>query len=404
MNLINNIDLKYICTVIGNLSGVPIRIFDKDEQIFFHSPVLLIKDPLTVYKDTIWKIDSHIGYFITRHFNYYGVVNNNDIKIIIGPTRQTQNTSQELRELAFKADVPEEDIDDFISSMKGIVRMPLNSVLQMLCTINYILNNEKLELKDITIYESEQDDLKLFLEQQFSGINAKNNSDILNKQNAHNTYSLEQQLMSMVRKGDVSSIQKWVAEAPAVNSGILANEQLRQGKNTFVVSATLISRAAIQGGMDTEEAFGLSDTYIQQCERFNTLQQVTNLQYNMVIEFTKRMQQIRRGSNLTQLTIAVTNYIRHHLSEKIKAEDIAKAMFMSRPYLSAKFKEETGETLTDFILKEKTEEAKRLLRYSDKNFTAISSYLGFSSQSHFTRVFKKYIGMTPKEYRNKYNN
>ena len=74
---------------------------------------------------------------------------------------------------------------------------------------------------------------------------------------------------------------------------------------------------------------------------------------------------------------------------------------MSRPYLSAKFSREAGISLTDFILKQKTEEAKRLLRYSDKSAAAISSYLGFS-QSHFSRVFRKYSGKTPAEYRDKY--
>ena len=97
------------------------------------------------------------------------------------------------------------------------------------------------------------------------------------------------------------------------------------------------------------------------------------------------------------------NYIQHHLSEPISAEEMAKELFMSRPYISAKFKEETGETLTDFILKEKTEEAKRLLRYSDKSFTAIGSYLGFSSPGHFSQVFKKYTGRTPTEYREKHS-
>ena len=61
-----------------------------------------------------------------------------------------------------------------------------------------------------------------------------------------------------------------------------------------------------------------------------------------------------------------------------------------------------GKSLTDFILKEKTEEAKRLLRYSDKSFTAIGSYLGFSSASHFSRVFKACVGSTRSEYRDKY--
>ena len=64
--------------------------------------------------------------------------------------------------------------------------------------------------------------------------------------------------------------------------------------------------------------------------------------------------------------------------------------------------EETGESLTDFILKEKTEEAKRLLRYSDKSLTVIGSYLGFSLSSHFSCVFKKYAGCSPREYRERY--
>ena len=98
----------------------------------------------------------------------------------------------------------------------------------------------------------------------------------------------------------------------------------------------------------------------------------------------------------------MANYVRRHLSEPISAEAIAKELYISRPYLSKKFKEESGQTITDFVLKEKTEEAKRLLRYSDKSLSSISVYLGFSSQSHFGRVFRKYTGMNPGEYREKH--
>ena len=52
-------------------------------------------------------------------------------------------------------------------------------------------------------------------------------------------------------------------------------------------------------------------------------------------------------------------------------------------------------------LAKKSEEAARLLAFTDKSLISISDYLGFSSQSHFARVFKKYIGMTPSEYRSR---
>lgn len=395
-----NVDLPYLCKTIGNLSGIPIRLYEGDTLVFYHALVSLPVDPMTVYRSGIQAVRTHVGYFVTKHFHYYGIVNSGDTRIVLGPTRQTPDSDQELRELAFRADVPPKDTEDFVVGMKGIVRMPLESVLQMLCTINYILNDEKLELEDISIFDAEQNTLKVRLEQQRSA-RVFGSPEAQVQQNAHNTYALEQQMLRMVRKGDTAALKAWVATAPAVNGGILASDQLRQLKNTFVVSTTLVSRAAIQGGMDTEDAFALSDAFIQRCELLSFLDQITNLQYRMVLEFAERVERIRLGRQPTQLTLAVSNYIQHHLSEPIRAEKMAKELFMSRPYLSAKFKEETGETLTDFILKEKTEEAKRLLRYSDKTATAISSYLGFSSLGHFSQVFKKYTGLSPAEYREK---
>ena len=80
---------------------------------------------------------------------------------------------------------------------------------------------------------------------------------------------------------------------------------------------------------------------------------------------------------------------------------MAKEFYMSRSYLSKRFKAESNITLTDFILNRKTEEAKHLLRYTDKPLTAISLDLGFSSPGHFSRVFRKYVSMSPSDYRKK---
>lgn len=398
------LDMKYLCMVMGNLSGIPIRLYTGDTLSFYYSTVDLPKDPIVVYRDEIWKIQAHVGYYATNHFNFYGIVNSGNQKLIIGPTRQVANTERELRELAFRADVPAEDTEAFISGMKNIVRMPMESILQMLCTINYVWNDEKLTLEDITITEAEQDDLKRLLESRRSTqrMNAIA-GEAHERPDIYNTFDYEQQLLRMVRKGDVAALKSWIASAPAVRGGTLATDQLRQIKNTFVVSTTLASRAAIQGGMDVEDAFSLSDAFIQKAELLNTPNQLTNLQYHMVLEFTERVDRIRHGKQPTALILSVRNYIQHHISESIRIEDMAKALYMSRPYLSAKFKQESGQSLTDFILKEKTEEAKRLLRYSGKSSAAIGLYLGFSSPSHFVRVFRKYAGYNPGEYRERYN-
>ncbi|MDD6632712.1 MAG: helix-turn-helix domain-containing protein [Lachnobacterium sp.] len=390
------IDLIYLCKTIGNLSGIPIRIYNDKKMTFYYSLVDLPKDPIAIYENEIFKITDHIGYFATEHFYYYGIVNYGKIKIVIGPTRQIPDVEQELREMAFQADIDTADTDSFIINMKSILHMPLESILQMLCTVNYVLNGEKKTLEDISIYDSEQESYNRYI------ADLQDSPDpAYDSFNPHNTYDTEQKLMYMIEHGDYTALKEWLANAPALRSGILAADQLRQIKNTFIVSSTLASRAAIRGGMAIEDAMQLSDAYIQKCEILNSPDRIINLQYHMVLDFTEQVNAIRGGIYTSKLTIEVSNYILHHLSDSITTDAIAKELFVSRSHLSHTFKAETGVALSDFIMQKKIEEAKKLLRYSTKSLSAISTYLGFSSQSHFSRVFKKYVGENPRVYRNK---
>ena len=395
--------MQYICTVIGNLSGIPVRLYENDKQVFYHSLSNLPKDPITLYSEDIFKIKTNLGYYITPFFNYYGVINFLQHKIVIGPTRQLPANEKDLRELAFQLDLINELADDFVQAMKSIVPMPLESIMQILCVLNHIFNKEKIKLEDIQIYEFQQMEIKQQFEDERTDKNFDTLTEIHQQQELHNTLAIEQTLMNIVRKGDSAALREWIDNAPAVRGGILASKQLRQQKNIFIVTATLTSRSAIRGGMDVDDALSLSDSYIQKCELINSMINLTNLQYRMIMDFTERVERIRLGKHPSKLVIDISNYIQHHLSEAITTEDIAEYLFISRSRLSTKFKAEAGVNLTDFIMQEKIEEAKRLLRYSDKTSLVISSYLGFASQSHFSKVFKKFTGKTPNEYRELHN-
>ena len=76
---------------------------------------------------------------------------------------------------------------------------------------------------------------------------------------------------------------------------------------------------------------------------------------------------------------------------------------MSRTRLSANFKEQAGVNLSQFIQQQKLDEAKRLLRYTDKSAVAIAAFLGYGSSAHFTTVFKKVVGCTPAVYRERHS-
>lgn len=399
-----NIDLNYICTTIGNLAGMPIRIFQNSAQIFYRSVVYLPKDPITAFKDEILAVDSHVSYFVTPYFHYYGILNSGEYKIIIGPTFQVKQSDQTLRELAFLCDVTKDETKEFLDGMHSILPMPLDSILQILCVVNYIVNNEKLTINDIAIHEKEQEKLTMTAESERAIFQFDRDINTAELPELHNTLALEQTILNFIRQGDTLRLREWIKDIPAVHGGTLAFDQIRQLKNTFIITAALASRAAIRGGMDIDDAFTLSDAYIQKCELMNTIEQITNLQYHMIFEYTQRVEKLRLVKVPSKFIADITNYVHHHLSEPISTEEMAKALFMNRSWMAVKFKQETNMTLTDFILKEKTEEAKRLLRYTDKPITSISAYLGFSSQSHFSRTFKKYTGSLPNEYRKRHNN
>ena len=81
---------------------------------------------------------------------------------------------------------------------------------------------------------------------------------------------------------------------------------------------------------------------------------------------------------------------------------IAYIIFVTPGYLSKVFRDVTGMTVMQYMMKEKTEHCQNLLKYSHYSFEEIAYYFGFCSQSHFGQVFKKWTGMTPRQYRETY--
>ena len=391
----NREDLVYLCTVIGNLSGIPVRLYKDGRLSFYHSIVNLPKDPVLLAEKEILAPGDHIGFHVTLDFFFYGFVTDRRNRIVIGPSRQTAPQDQELKDMAFRLDVPADDAPDFLTGMKQIIRMPLESMMQMMCAVNFMVNHEKVTLGDLV--GGEEDPFRLEekrTEELISGKQAPSGE-------LHNTLAVEQTIMNIIRKGDVAALESFMQDAPAVRAGDMAREQLRQAKNTFIVSAAESSRAAIRGGMDVEDALASSDAYIRECEMLTDISRITQLQADMVLFYTLQVQRVRRGNDASELVRNVANYVQRHLSEAITTAQIADHLYLSRQHLSRRFTREAGVTLAAFVRNEKIEEAKRLLRYTDRSSSAIAAYLGFSSQGHFSKVFKEITGMTPGEYREK---
>jgi AraC-like DNA-binding protein len=223
------------------------------------------------------------------------------------------------------------------------------------------------------------------------------------KDSQHNSQSLEQTLLSLVERGKEAELVETLRNERKLrgNMGITANDSIRAYKNIFVTSITMVSRAAIKGGVDYETALDASDAYLQKMEALSTQQEVHELWRQMFLDYTKKVAKIRRFSSSSNVVNKALGYVADHIYEKLTVSGVAEALGYSCSYVCRVFKSDTGKTLSDCINEARIDEAKHLLATTEKSIVDISLALGFSTQSYFQTTFKKHAGMTPAKFRSK---
>ena len=281
--------------------------------------------------------------------------------------------------------------------MRQIPAFTLENFLHFLLLLNFYFNNQRKNICEIVACLHIDDNNTIYS-------NPVKNNVLKQKKKASGnssyfTRSFEKEMLNFVREGDVEGLKNFFSEKIQGNVGILSNEQIRQQKNLFIVAATLISRAAMDGGLYEDQAYQLSDMYIRKCEELFSPEAIMKLAYKMALDFTERVFSIDSQTALSPLVASVITYIRKNISADLSCKALAKRFFINRNQLSARFKKETGKTLNEFVIHERIKRAKSLLINTDKPLAEIAGYLGFSSQSYFHTIFKRHTGRTPNEFR-----
>ena len=94
-------------------------------------------------------------------------------------------------------------------------------------------------------------------------------------------------------------------------------------------------------------------------------------------------------------------YIETHYQEKITLEQMAKLIYLSPAHFSRVFHKEMGEPFNAYLNRIRIEKSKELLAHDGLRLTDIAFAVGFEDQSYFTKVFKRFVGVTPNFYRDK---
>lgn len=113
----------------------------------------------------------------------------------------------------------------------------------------------------------------------------------------------------------------------------------------------------------------------------------------------EKLQSLAPQKEYADRFVYICDYINNHCTENLSLEQISEQAEFSKYYFSRLFREVTGTTCHNYVLRRRILYAKNLLADSSLSITEVSLRAGFNSLATFNRIFKKHLGCTPSEYR-----
>ena len=207
----------------------------------------------------------------------------------------------------------------------------------------------------------------------------------------------EYKLLSKVKLGDRTGAKEILNE-------MLGDIFFRTAGNMDLVKArvlelvVVISRAAVEGGASLEKLLGLNYNFISELSQMDDIDKICYWLVKVLDTFMDTVYETRNVRNARSLGEAL-KYIRENYHKNLTLENVAQQIYISPYYLSHMFREELGITFVEYLTMVRMEEAKRLLADPALSVVAIASQVGYEDASYFSKVFKRYVGMSPNRYR-----
>lgn len=336
-----------------------------------------------------------VSYLVTKEFQYLALIQNvkTGQRILVGPVISLAPSPSSIRNIMREYNIPSEYREQLTEFYQSMPTCSFHQFCHFLSLFYQELFHEAIDIESYLNFHTDSGDSSIAF------LHSAKSYDAKEAERFHNTYHFEQLYLDYIRNGNVNGLKEFFSNAYSIQAGQIADNTLRQAKNILIVTVTLATRCAIEGGLDIESAYQLSDIYIQEGEKLQSTAALDRLQYDMILDFTRRVAQAQIPHDTTSDIFKSIQYIKQHTNQAISISDVAAYVGKSRSYLSRRFTKELGFHMNEFIMRCKLEEAKSLLTYTDKSISEISNYLCFSSQAYFQNVFKKKYGITPNEYR-----
>ncbi|MCL1884076.1 MAG: AraC family transcriptional regulator [Defluviitaleaceae bacterium] len=393
--------LLFFLERIYRMTSIPIRYIGNNTNLFSRGyetkPDPFEHDPMIIenLKNKCFGSSRPFLEFEDEIFLYGGLRDNSGNQIYVGPVVLGEVDSLRIREYGQKHNI---NSNIFVKS-SNLIRV--SSVIE---AIHFVCNGGLLTDSNIVTELSET------LQKLSANVSLQTNLLDNSENEMHRFgYTEERLFMQRVREGDCEGIKALNISRDAAsslsfvseNTGRVAGSKFKQFEYIACSIITLASRAAIEGGMDALSAYTLSDVYFQHLEKIKTIPDVLELIKEVQLDYAARVRKILDIRKRSSYVEKSKSYIDGNLSKQFSLDDISRSIGISRSHLSRLFSQVEGMGVMDYARIKRIEVAANLLSYSNQSIYEIAMSLCFPSQSYFGAVFKKFMGITPRQYREK---
>lgn len=351
------------------------------------------------FKDVVGEINDRTVYRITDYFQCHYVFlklpqNEGGFVLMIGPYATELIEAERVLEYAELLEIGPKQTAQMIRYYKNVPMIPESSrlftVIDAFCDVLWggegssyvtINKNDDLPFSSIAVKEFTDED-----------------SPELDMGMMERRYEMENQIMEAVKHGQTFKSEMFTsAFSPGAFEQRLS-DSVRNSKNYMIIMNTLLRKAAEYGGVHPFYLDKMSSKYAAEIE---AIKNIKTLPYFMKKIFEDYCGLVNKHStkNYSTLIKNVIIYVDSDLSADISLKQLAEMNGVSSTYLSTTFKKETGKAFIDYLNSKRIDMAKHLLKTTKLQIQTIAQHCGFLDMQYFSKVFKKYTGMAPREYR-----
>lgn len=212
-------------------------------------------------------------------------------------------------------------------------------------------------------------------------------------------YEKENIFIKAVSQGNIKKCEEMLS---ASNHAFLTerrtDDSLRNLKNYTIIFNTLLRKAAELGKVHPYYIDKISSDFAFKIENLSSVEDGKKFHYNMIDAYCSLVR-LHSSKNLSPIIQRLTTRIDADLTADLSLHKQAEDLGVNASYLSNLFKKEIGTTYTDYVNKKRVEYAMQLLKTTNYQIQNIAQRCGIFDLNYFSKVFKKYAGLTPVKYR-----